>query len=248
MTESILYDVEGAVALITINRPEASNAIDLPTAQALESAVARAGSDDGVRAVLLAGKGQRFCAGGDLASMMEAQDREGYVRELAVVLDRGLRSLAALPKPVVAAVQGAVAGAGLGAVLSSDLVVAARSTKFVFAYTAVGLTPDCGVSVLLPRAIGQQRALQLALVPRPLSAEQAQEWGMIAEVVEDTLVLTRATALTAQFAEGPSTAYRTPDIAVVVRSHIAVVVRSPGWRVACVFVVEPVWFPAHLVL
>jgi 2-(1,2-epoxy-1,2-dihydrophenyl)acetyl-CoA isomerase len=207
MGEPILYAVDGAVARITLNSPEVSNAFDLTAAHALESAVARAGADDGVRAILLTGNGPRFCAGGDLASMVVAPNSPDYVRELALVLDRGLRSLAALSKPVVAAVHGAVAGAGLGVVLSADLVVAARSTKFVFAYTAMGLTPDCGVSVLLPRAIGQQRALQLALAPRPLSAEQAQEWGMIAEVVEDPLVMTRAAALAASLAGGPSMAF-----------------------------------------
>ncbi len=207
MAEPVLYAVAGKVARITLNRPSVSNAVDLPAAYAFEAAVARAGADDEVRAILLTGTGPRFCAGGDLASMAGAEDRAGYIRELALVLDRGLRCLAALPKPVVAAVQGAVAGAGLGVVLSADLVVAARTTKFAFAYTAVGLTPDCGVSVLLPRAIGQQRALQLALTPRPLSAEQAREWGLIAEVVEDELVVARATAIAEQLAGGPNTAY-----------------------------------------
>ncbi len=165
MAEPVRYAVDGNVARITLNRPEVSNAVDLPAAHAFEVAVQRAGADDEVRAVLLTGAGPRFCAGGDLAAMAADEDPAGYVRELALVFDRGLRSLAALPKPVVAAVHGAVAGAGLGVVLSADLVVAARSTKFAFAYTGVGLTPDCGVSVLLPRAIGQQRALQLALTP-----------------------------------------------------------------------------------
>ncbi|MEU3458052.1 enoyl-CoA hydratase/isomerase family protein [Micromonospora sp. NPDC006766] len=207
MTEPVLYVVDGNVARITLNRPKASNAADLPTAYAFEAAVKRAGADDEVRAILLSGAGPRFCAGGDLAAMATAEAPAGYVRELALAFDRGLRCLAALPKPVVAAVHGAVAGAGLGVVLSADLVVAARSTRFAFAYTGVGLTPDCGVSVLLPRAIGQQRALQMALTPRPLSAEQARDWGLIAEVVEDEVVLARATAIAEQLAEGPSTAY-----------------------------------------
>ncbi|SCG71924.1 enoyl-CoA hydratase/isomerase family protein [Micromonospora inositola] len=207
MTEPVLYVVDGGIARITLNRPDVSNAADLPTAYAFEAAVTRAGADDEVRAILLTGAGPRFCAGGDLASMAAADDPGGYVCELAVVFDRALRCLAALPKPVVAAVHGAVAGAGLGVLLSADLAVAARSTKFAFAYTAVGLTPDCGVSVLLPRAIGQQRALQMALTPRPLGAEQARDWGLIAEVVEDESVMARATAIAEQLAKGTSGAY-----------------------------------------
>ncbi|WP_205862965.1 enoyl-CoA hydratase-related protein [Planosporangium thailandense] len=207
MADSIRYAVPGNVARITLNRPEVSNAVDLPTAYAFEAAVARAGADDDVRAVLLTGTGPRFCAGGDLAAMAAAEDPAGYVRELALVLDRGLRRLAALPKPVVAAVHGAVAGAGLGVVLGADLVVAARSTKFAFAYTGVGLTPDCGVSALLPRAIGQQRALQMALTPRPLGAEQARDWGLIADVVDDEVAVPQATAIAEHLAAGPTTAY-----------------------------------------
>ncbi|WKU03557.1 enoyl-CoA hydratase/isomerase family protein [Micromonospora sp. HUAS LYJ1] len=207
MTDSVRYAVAGGLARITLNRPDVSNAVDLPTAYALEAAVTSAGTDDDVRAVLLTGAGQRFCAGGDLAAMAAAEEPAAYVRELALVLDRALRHLSTLPRPVVAAVHGAVAGAGLGVVLSADLVVAARSTKFVFAYPRVGLTPDCGVSVLLPRAIGQQRALQLALTPRPLGAEQARDWGLIAEVADDEAATPRAAAIAEKLAAGPTIAY-----------------------------------------
>ncbi|MEV6810826.1 enoyl-CoA hydratase/isomerase family protein [Micromonospora sp. NPDC051296] len=199
----VRYEVDTALARITLDRPAASNAIDLPTAESFAAAVARAAADETVRAVLLTGAGRRFCAGGDLAAMAAAADRGAYVHALASTLDLGLRALADLPKPVVAAVQGAAAGAGLAAVLSADVAVAGRSAKFAAAYTAVGLTPDCGFSRLLPRAVGQPRALHLTLTRRSLSAAEALEWGLVAEVVDDDELTARAEALAAELAAGP---------------------------------------------
>jgi 2-(1,2-epoxy-1,2-dihydrophenyl)acetyl-CoA isomerase len=109
-----------------------------------------------------------------------------------------------LDKPVVAAVHGAVAGAGLAVLLNADLVVAARSTKFLMAYAGIGLTPDCGVSYLLPRAVGQQRALELALTGRVLTAERAHAWGLITEVVDDDQLAQRGEALADQLAGEPT--------------------------------------------
>jgi 2-(1,2-epoxy-1,2-dihydrophenyl)acetyl-CoA isomerase len=200
------YVVRDGVAHIRLNRPEASNAVDLPTAHELVSAVTVAGDDDGVRAVLVTGAGKRFCAGGDVASMLASDDQPAYLLDLAGVLDGALQSLAALEKPVVAAVQGAVAGAGLAVMLSCDLVVAEAGTKFVFAYPGVGLTPDCGVSWLLPRAVGQQRALELALTGRVLEAPTAQEWGLVTEVVVSDAT-SRAQELAGALAAGPSYAF-----------------------------------------
>ncbi|TCB95465.1 enoyl-CoA hydratase/isomerase family protein [Micromonospora zingiberis] len=200
---TVRYEVDGALARITLDRPAASNAIDLPTAEALAASVARAADDEAVRAVLLTGAGRRFCAGGDLAAMAAAPDRGTYVHTLASTLDRALRALADLPKPVVVAVQGAAAGAGLAAVLSADVAVATRSATFAAAYTAVGLTPDCGFSRLLPRAVGQPRALYLTLTGRRLTATEALEWGVVAEVVEDDELTTRVEALATDLAAGP---------------------------------------------
>ena len=139
--------------------------------------------------------------------MVAAPDRTAYVLALARALDGALQKLAALDKPTVAAVQGAVAGAGLAVMLSCDIIVAAESTRFVTAYSGVGLTPDCGVSYLLPRAVGQQRALALALTNRALSAREALEWGLVTEVVEDAALAERAAALAAELAAGPSFAH-----------------------------------------
>ncbi|MGD9958285.1 enoyl-CoA hydratase/isomerase family protein [Nocardioides sp.] len=186
------------VARIELNRPAVANSFDLGVARELAATIRRISLDDQIAAVLVTGRGPRFCAGGDLGSMMGAPDPQEFVEELALVLDDALQQLAALGLPVVAAVHGAVAGAGLALMLSCDLVVAAESTRFVSAYLGVGLTPDCGLSYLLPRAVGQQRALELALTRRSLTAAEAQQWGMVSEVVPDGAVHERGLELARQ--------------------------------------------------
>lgn len=198
----IRLEVSDGVATITMARPEASNSLDLEASRLLEDVVNAAGADDSVAAVLLLGEGPRFCAGGDVASVMRAPDPSAYLEELATALDEALVALATIEKPVVVGVQGAVAGAGLAVMLSCDLVVAEERTKFVSAYAAVGLTPDCGLSWLLPRSVGQQRALEFLLTPRALSAQEAREWGMVTEVVEGSAV-ERAREVAVQLASGP---------------------------------------------
>jgi 2-(1,2-epoxy-1,2-dihydrophenyl)acetyl-CoA isomerase len=193
------------VAHVRLRRPEVANAVDLPTARALVDAVRAIATDDTVGAVLLSGDGPRFCAGGDAATMAVAEDPEAYLLELADTLDGALQELAALERPVVCAVQGAVAGAGLGVMLSCDVIVSAPTTRFVMAYAGVGLTPDCGVSWLLPRAIGQQRALELALTGRVLSGPEAVQWGLVTELADQPLE--RATELARSLAAGPSHAF-----------------------------------------
>lgn len=199
--------VSDGVGHIRLTRPEVSNSVDLATAHELQAAVDAAASDD-IRVVLLTGDGPRFCAGGDVASMAAAGDTpesaSDYLQRLADALDGALQSLTGLPKPVVAGVQGAAAGAGLAVLLSADVVVAGRSTKFLTAYAGIGLTPDCGLSWLLPRAIGQQRALELFLTGRVLAAEEALAWGLVTEVVDDAEVADRAAELAARIAAGPA--------------------------------------------
>lgn len=202
--DSVRYECTAGLARITLARATRSNAVDLPTARALGRAVEQAAADPGARALLVRGEGRRFCAGGDVAAMVAAADRSKYLEELATALDLALQGLAGLAMPVVAAVQGAVAGAGLAVMLSCDVIVSAGSTKFLMAYAGVGLTPDCGVSSLLPRAIGQVRALELALTGRTLTAAEAQAWGLVTEVVDDEALETRAAQLAERLAAGPT--------------------------------------------
>ncbi len=203
-SELVTYRVASGVAHIELNRPASANTVDLPTARALDNAIEAAEGDDAVASLLVTGAGKRFCTGGDVASFVGAEDRGDYIRSLASGLDDALQRLTALDRPVVAGVQGAVAGAGLAVMLSCDLVVAARSTAFVTAYAGVGLTPDCGLSYLLPRAVGQQRALELLLTGRVLRADEALDWGLVTEVVDDDAYLDRASELAAQLASGPA--------------------------------------------
>jgi 2-(1,2-epoxy-1,2-dihydrophenyl)acetyl-CoA isomerase len=202
--EPVRYECTGGLARITLARSSRANAVDLATARAFDDAVERAGADPQVRAVLVRGEGPRFCAGGDVAAMVAATDRGQYLEELAGTLDLALQHLAALPVPVVAAVQGAVAGAGLALMLSCDVIVSAASTKFLMAYADVGLTPDCGVSSLLPRAIGQVRALEMALMGRTLTAAEAHEWGLITEVVDDDMLEARMAQIGERLEAGPT--------------------------------------------
>ena len=196
--------VVDGVAQIRLNRPEDANAFDLNMTRELAAAVERAAGESGVRAVLLTGAGPRFCAGGDVASFATAPDQPAYIHQLATELDAAFRALADLDKPVVVAVRGAVAGAGLALMLSCDVIVSAPATKFVFAYPGIGFTPDCGLSYLLPRAIGQQRALGFALGGRAVDGTQALDWGLVTEVAEDAEARAREVAI--EWASGPSTA------------------------------------------
>jgi 2-(1,2-epoxy-1,2-dihydrophenyl)acetyl-CoA isomerase len=202
---AVTLEVLDGVAHLELNRPDAANSVDLALARALRTAVDRVAVDDDVRAVLVTGAGKRFCAGGDVASFADAEDPRAYLHRLATEADAAVRALAGLAKPVVAGVHGAVAGAGLAVALSCDLVVADPATKFVFAYPGIGLTPDCGVSWLLPRAVGQQRALELALTGRTLSGEEALAWGMVAET--SSRARSRARELAEALASGPAAAH-----------------------------------------
>jgi 2-(1,2-epoxy-1,2-dihydrophenyl)acetyl-CoA isomerase len=183
---AVLLDVRDGVARLTLNRPDAANAIDLALAKALKDSAAEIAATEGVRVVVLRGAGARFCGGGDVPSFADAAD--GLADALHAVLAElhpAVELLASLDAPVVAAVQGSAAGAGLALVAGADLAIAAASTKFVMAYTAIGLVPDGGSTWYLPRAIGMRRALELALTNRVLSAEEACDWGLVNRVVDD---------------------------------------------------------------
>lgn len=184
---AVTHSIGDGIGRIVLARPEQSNSFDLPTAQDMTRAVEAVSGDD-VHAITVTAEGKRFCAGGDVHSFVASDDASAYLQELADELEGALRRLAGLSKPVVAGVRGAVAGAGLGVMLSADVIVASRTTKFVMAYPGIGLTPDCGVSYLVPRAVGQQRALEFALTGRVLSAEEALDWGLVTSVVDDDAV------------------------------------------------------------
>ncbi|MRX43523.1 enoyl-CoA hydratase/isomerase family protein [Agromyces kandeliae] len=195
----ILFDVRDGLAHVTLNRPARLNAVD-PEAIARWQELAHeiAGRDD-IGAVLFDAAGRAFCAGGDVVAMSRlAESGAGgaspaeVVRGLADRIHDGHRALRESTKPIVAAVQGPVAGGGLGFMLVADLVIASERATFASRYSDIGLTPDCGVSTLLPEAVGVRRALELTLTSRTLSATEALDWGLVAEVVAPEALEARA--------------------------------------------------------
>jgi len=205
LEDLVLYRVESGVAEIRLNRPSASNALNLPLTKALHQAVLRAEQDD-VGAVLILGEGRLFCGGGDLDAMNAAPDRSAFVAELATAAHEALLAIDSLFKPVVVAVQGAAAGIGFSLVLSADLVIAGQSAKFVTAYTTVGLTPDGGLSWRLPRTVGQRVASELILTSEPVGAERAHHLGIVSAVCPDAEIEATARAAAAKLAGRPTRA------------------------------------------
>jgi 2-(1,2-epoxy-1,2-dihydrophenyl)acetyl-CoA isomerase len=204
--EAVALETAGGIAHLALNRPRVGNAIDLNLARQLHRSLKRIETDDSVRVVLLTGKGPLFCVGGDLRAIQAASDRSAFLRELVDEAHQAIRVLAALEKPVIARVQGPVAGAGLSLVLMADLVLTSPKATFSTAYSSVGLTPDCGQSWLLPRMVGMRRALELTLLNSPLSAEGAVSLGVATRVVPEETLDTDALGLASQLARGASRA------------------------------------------
>jgi len=199
----VLYRTDGGVAEIRLNRPMASNSLDLPMTRALHEAIVRAEQDENASVVLLLGEGRLFCGGGDLAAMNAAPDRRSFIAELASAAHEAILAMDALSKPVVVGVQGAAAGIGFSIVLGADIVVAGESTKFVTAYTTIGLTPDGGLSWRLPRTVGQRVASELVLTSDPVEAERAQALGIVSTVCPDAEIEATARAAAEKLAARP---------------------------------------------
>lgn len=207
-SEPVRLDIEGGIARLELNRPDVANAIDRELVVALEAAVERIAAAQGVRAVLFTGAGARFCGGGDVGAFAATGEHlPDLLGEIIAHLHPAVERLVSLDAPVVVAVQGVAAGAGLGFVLAADLVVAARSARFVMAYTGIGLSPDGSSSWFLPRIVGQRRALELALTNRVLSAAEAFEWGIVTTLVDDDALMSSADELVASLATGPTLAH-----------------------------------------
>ena len=201
MTDPIELQVSDGIAVATLNRPDSYNALDLEAALAWQ-AIAHAVVDrDDVAALVIAARGRAFCAGGDLRAMSAGGG--ALVDEIARSLHDGIHTLVSSTLPVVAAVSGVVASGGLGLLLASDYAIAGETATFSARYAAMGLTPDMSVTALLGRAVGERRALQLVLDDRSLTAAEAREWGLVAEVVPAADVATRSVAVaTAWVANG----------------------------------------------
>lgn len=207
--QAIALEVRDQVARVTLNRPQAANSINLELARALLQALDRCEADSHVRAVVLTGAGAKmFSAGGDLKTFAGLGDDVGaVVREITLYLHAAVSRLARMRAPVIAAVNGAAAGAGMSLALAADIVLAAESASFTMAYTAAGLSPDGSASYFLPRLIGLRRAQELMLTNRRLSAAEAEAWGLVTRVVPDSELMEAAETLATRLARGPTLAY-----------------------------------------
>ncbi|HEV7716279.1 MAG TPA: enoyl-CoA hydratase/isomerase family protein [Steroidobacteraceae bacterium] len=205
---TVQVESRGAVAIVTLNRPDVSNTLNLQVAMDLLAAAMTCGRNPAIRAVVLTGAGKNFCFGGDLRGMLaKGKSADAYLRELTTYLHEAISHFVRMDAPVIAAVNGTAAGAGVGLVAMADLAVCGAGAKFNLAYTGVGLTPDAGTSFLLPRAVGAKRAMELILLNRTLSADEALNWGLVNQVVPDSEVLAQALRVGEQLAAGATQAY-----------------------------------------
>ena len=198
---------DGAVSLITFNRPNALNALSLQLTRDIDAAIRQA-IDDKARVIVLTANGRAFCSGGDLREMKSMWEREGrieaFLEDPLAALHGVIRLIRETPIPVIAAVNGVCAGAGTNIALACDLVVAAENASFNEAFVKIGLTPDCGGSFFLPRAIGEKLAAELFMTGESVSAERAAQFGMINRVVPTDDLLVDTLMLAKRLAEAPT--------------------------------------------
>ena len=202
--DSIRAEVRSAVLHITLNRPDKLNSFNDIMHGALYDALAAAKDDDGVRAILLTGAGRGFCAGQDLGDRDPSKGRTDLGETIGTFYNPLLRLIRSIEKPIVCAVNGVAAGAGANIAFDCDIVLAARSAKFIEAFAKLGLVPDAGGTWWLSRILGEPRAKALALTATPVSAEQAADWGLIWRAVDDGDLIAEATTLAEQRAAGPT--------------------------------------------
>ena len=204
---TVLVDNEGPLRTITLNRPDRLNSFNEAMHLEFRAALEAARDDAGCRAVLVTGGGRAFCAGQDLGerdpSMADLPDLGDTLRRF---FNPNIKLIAEMPKPVIAAVNGAAAGAGANIALACDIVVAARGARFIQAFARIGLVPDCGGTWLLPRLAGRARATGMAMLAEPIDAETALQWGLVWKVVDDDVLERTAREIALGLANGPTLA------------------------------------------
>ncbi len=204
----MLYAVSDGVATITFNRPAVMNALDSDMIRAFRASTERAAADPEARVIVLRGAGPAFVAGGDVAMFRDkVAEMATLVPELAAELHRGILALRRAPQPVIAAVHGAVAGAGFSIMLACDLVLAAAGTQFSLAYSRIGTSPDGGATWFLPRLTGYQKAMELMLLADTADAETMQRLGVVNQVLAADQLAAATEKLARRLAAGPVQAY-----------------------------------------
>lgn len=206
MDDHILQSLDQNVLTITLNRPERLNSFNADMLVDLRQIIETAATDETCRALLLTGAGRGFSAGQDLGDrdprkMTGPIDLSHTITTYYLPLIQQIRATA---KPIICAVNGVAAGAGANVALACDIVIAGESAKFIQSFAKVGLVPDAGGTWMLPRLIGEARAKMIALTAQPVSANQAEDWGMIARSVADDVLISEAHALAADLAKGPT--------------------------------------------
>jgi 2-(1,2-epoxy-1,2-dihydrophenyl)acetyl-CoA isomerase len=205
--EDINYEVDGGVGLLTLNRPDKHNAATSEMLRHLLASLNEAATDDDVRAVLLTGSGPAFCVGQDLSDPAASGDDPDLGALLEERWNPVIRAMRANPKPVVVAVNGTAAGAGMSLALAGDMVLAAKSARFYPAFSGIGLLPDSGATWALPRLVGPARARALSMITESITADEAMELGMIWRAVDADTLLSEAGDLAVRLAAGPTLAY-----------------------------------------
>lgn len=205
----VVYTVADGVATIMLNRADAMNGLDTATKEALRDAVVRAAEDTAVRAVVLTGSGRAFCVGQDLKEHADNLDGdiEAVWRTVPEHYNPIAHTLATMPKPVVAAINGVAAGAGAAFAFACDVRIVADTAKFSMAFAGIGLSCDSGSSWWLPRLVGFAKAKELLMLPRTITADEALQLGLATEVVPSDALMDRAMALALEFAAGPTVAF-----------------------------------------
>lgn len=205
--ETVIYEIKNNVATVTMNRPDALNALSFQLTKDLDAAF-RAAVTDGARAVILTANGRAFCSGGDLREMQAMWQTEGrieaFLEEPLGALHDLIKLIRETPIPFVAAVNGVCAGAGVNLALACDIVIAGEDAAFREAFVRIGLSPDCGGTFLLPRAVGEKIATELFMTGDAVSAQRALEIGMINRVVPAESLAAEANEFAAKLAVGPT--------------------------------------------
>jgi 2-(1,2-epoxy-1,2-dihydrophenyl)acetyl-CoA isomerase len=206
--QEIEFTITDSVAHIRLHRPAAANSFTKTMAIEFKQAAHRCATDSAIRAVLISGAGRIFCAGGDLKAFLEAGDRmPEYANALMTELHEAISTLVRMNPPVIAAIHGSAAGAGMSLACAADIVIAADNARFTMGYTKAALTPDGSSTYHLPRIIGVRRTIELILTNRVLNAHEALDWGIVTSVVQEDELMDEAHRIASALSSGPTLVY-----------------------------------------